>query len=235
MEKIAEGLWGCETDLRLPGGVIFRSRMTALDLGDGELVLHSPVALDDERVAALRELGDVRYIVAPNDFHHVFAGPASELFPDAMVLTGAGVRKKQPRLRVDHAIEDGAPSGWGDRLRPVFLAGSKIWNETVLVHEPSGTLLCADLVFNIQKAANLRTKLVLMLVGADGKFAQSRSEKYLFVRDRDRFAESLAELMSCSFDRIVMCHGDVVESGGYAKLADAVSWAYTPAVGALPA
>ena len=56
--------------------------------------------------------------------------------------------------------------------------------EAVLFHRASGTLVVADLLFHVTAPANLRTKLVMAMMGAGGRqLAQSRLWGFL-VKDR---------------------------------------------------
>ena len=47
----------------------FTTRMTILRLRNGELILHSPVALTPALRSAVELLGPVRFLVAPNSLH----------------------------------------------------------------------------------------------------------------------------------------------------------------------
>jgi hypothetical protein len=48
-------------------------------------------------------------------------------------------------------------------------------------------------------------------------------ERFL-VRDRDRCRASLRRILDWPFDRVVVAHGTVVESGGRERLTDGYSW-----------
>jgi glyoxylase-like metal-dependent hydrolase (beta-lactamase superfamily II) len=225
LNQLCDGLWAAEHDVRLPGGVIFRSRMTVVDLGDGELLIHSPVPLDEASAEAIESLGTVRWIVAPNDHHHLFVGQAAARFPAAEVLGSSGARENESEVDFDRALEDGAPEEWDGRLDMLPIEGTKMWGEFVFLHRASRTLLCADLVFNIHDIPNLATHIVLWLVGARRRFTQTRSERWLMVKDREAYAESVSKVLEWDFDRVVMGHGRVVDTGGHRRLAEAVSWA----------
>ena len=73
VEPLAQDLWVTTRPLPLAVGDI-GARMTVIRSG-GDLVLHSPVALDDETKQAIDELGAVRFVVAPNKAHHLFVAP----------------------------------------------------------------------------------------------------------------------------------------------------------------
>ena len=229
MEEITDEIFAFETDFRLPGGVVFRSRMSVIEVGQGDLLLHSPVLLNERETAALEDRGTVRWIVAPSDLHHTDLAATAARYPDAEVLAGANVRKRYPELRFGLALENGLPEPASGQLLPIGLSGAPRWNEHVFVHRSTRTLFCSDLVFNIPTAPNFLTGLVLSMVGCRDRFAQSRSVRWLFMRDREALSHSVAELMALDFDRIVMGHGDVVDAHGKERLADALHWIWSPA------
>src|SRR6185312_5271595 len=80
-EIVPDRVWVEEHSLSL-AGARFLTRMTVLRLNDG-LCLHSPVEIDEETRSAIAALGEVRAIVAPSTFHHLFVASAQKAFPDA--------------------------------------------------------------------------------------------------------------------------------------------------------
>ena len=79
LKERAPGLWTADgqADAAVPKFLRkydFGTRMTVVRLSDGGLFLHSPIRLDGGLRAQLDALGEVRAIVAPNRFHHLFAG-----------------------------------------------------------------------------------------------------------------------------------------------------------------
>jgi hypothetical protein len=69
LEQLAPDLWVATRPLPLRVGDI-GTRMTVIRLGDGSLLLHSPVRIDDATRAAVDALGPVGAVVAPNLHHH---------------------------------------------------------------------------------------------------------------------------------------------------------------------
>lgn len=226
LEPICLGIWGAEYNVKMPGGVIFRSRMSVVDLGDAELLLHSPVPLDDALAAQLDQLGSVRWIVAPNDQHHLFAEQAAARFPEAALLGTQGARDNEPDVEFDGGLEDGAPVQWAGRLEMLGVQGTRYWSEFVFFVPRSRTLICSDLVFNIHHIPNCATKLMLTLVGGKGGVVQTRTERWFLVKDRRSYAQSISKILQWDFDRLIMGHGRVVDTGGHRELANAVQWAF---------
>lgn len=203
------------------------ARMTALRAGRG-LALVSPTRIGDELAEALTAMGPVKWLVAPNLFHHLHIGEARRRFPQALLLAPRALAKKRPDLTVDHALEDGLPGELAEHVTHVPLQGADRICEHVLFDRASGTLVATDLVFNVTKPEGLVTKLILSLVGANGCLAQSRSWRF-FTNDDARFRESLAAVLELPILRLVMAHGEVVEEHAHDLLRQALGFAATPA------
>ena len=112
--------------------------MTILRLGDGSLLLHSPVELDDGQAAAVDRLGTVRHLVSPNLLHHLYLEQATLRWPDARVWATPGLAEKAPDLRIDEVLATGSPWPGIDALE---ISGWPRLQEFALFHRPSGTLL----------------------------------------------------------------------------------------------
>ena len=78
--EIATDLWVATQPLRFIGLEI-GSRMTVVRLPSQELVLISPIELDESGYQQLDQLGPVRHIIAPNLFHHLSVGSVQSSLP----------------------------------------------------------------------------------------------------------------------------------------------------------
>jgi hypothetical protein len=190
---------------KFDGGLRMPLASTVVRLPDRSLLLYSPIALDGESVAALAAEGEVAHIVAPSLIHHMHAKAAAETFPRATLHLTPGLAAKVPALTGREI--DGA--GWGD-IESVLIAGAPKLNETVLFHRPSGTLMCADLLFNITSHANFMTTLILKMTGTGGKeLAQSRMWK-MAVKDRAAARASLDRVLSLPLQFVAPSHGEPI-------------------------
>src|SRR5712675_1279160 len=68
LTPFAEGIWVDTAPVRFLG-MQLTTTMTVLRLGDGNLLLYSPVALTQARQSAIEALGPVAHLYAPNLFH----------------------------------------------------------------------------------------------------------------------------------------------------------------------
>lgn len=224
LTAVAEDIWAYEQDLRLPG-LTLASRCTILRLGDGRLVIHSPLAVDDALAEAIARVGEPALLVAPSKIHFLFLERAMRRWPRARVLAAPGLEQKLPGLRYEPLPREGAPEAFAGELLVLRVDGFPYIGEHVFFHAKSRTLVCTDLVFNLHRASFL-TSVFLRLVGAWKRVAQSLVWR-LLARDRAAARASVAGIFSWDFDRVVMAHGEVIEHGR-AELAKALRWLAPP-------
>lgn len=90
--------------------------------------------------------------------------------------------------------------------------------ETAFLHVESHTLIVQDLAFNFHDHQPLWTELILRAaVGRAHAPGISRSFK-LTMRDRGAFQRSVDEMLAWEFDRVIVAHGEHLETAGKAKL-----------------
>ena len=221
LSEIAPGLWAAHADLWMQG-VYFPIRMTVIDI-DGALLVHSPVPPTDALVAEVAALGEVRWLVAPCLLHHLSLPGWAARFPDAELWGPPGIEKKQPSLAFTGAPDGALPAAWSPALSVHWVKGAPKVDEFAFLHTPSRTLVVTDLLFNFKDTRGLLSKLVFTMARVLGGPAQSRLWRF-FTKDRAAAGESVRALLALDFDRLVMAHGDVVETGGKAVLETACAW-----------
>ncbi len=223
LKPLAEGLWSYEFDQFMPGGMHFPGRMTVARLADGGLWLHSPGPVTDAVAESLDALGPVKHIVAPNRLHHLHLPSATERFPEAAVHGAPGLAAKRKDVSFDAELGGVAPEAWRGQFDQLVIEGNPLLNEVVFLHRPSRTLIVADLAFNIQESKGWVAPVVLRMVGAWRKPAQSRVWR-LTTRDRAAAGGSVRSILDWDFDRLVMAHGTPIEAGAREQLAPLLGW-----------
>lgn len=203
-------------------GLAVGTRMTVVRLPSGALWVHSPIALTPELHTALAELGPVAHIVAPNRYHHLYAGPMHEAFPEAALYARPKLRTKRSDLRIDVDLDETS----ADRFEGVFDAvhiGGTLLDEVVFVHRPTRTLIAADLVENFKTSSHFMTRQYLKLAGIHGRPGFSRFMRPM-IRNRARTRQAIDRLLTFDFGRIVLSHRDIVPEGGRDVVGDAYAW-----------
>ena len=222
LTPLAPDLWAATRPLPLPVGDI-GTRMTVIRLPDGRLLLHSPVRLDPETKQALDAIGPVRWVVAPSKVHHFFVGEYARAYPAARLLAAPGLPEKRNDLHFHGVLGDGPPAEWEGAVELHLFRGAPYINEVVFFHAPSRTLILTDLAFNMVRAPRGRARVFCWVVGASGRFGPHRMVR-LTIRDRRAARASLQQILSWDFDRVIVTHGDVLESGGKRRVAEAFAF-----------
>lgn len=222
LKQIGETLWSWEQPVKMGLGITFPTRSVVARLSDGGLVVHAPLRLDDETAAEIEALGRVRHVIAPNVFHHLYFGHASERWPDATTHAARGLARKRPDLRIDSVLGEGPAPAFAEEFVPVEIGGTAV-RETVFVARASGTLVVTDLVFNIHETENWVSSLFFGLLGVRGKASQSPLYR-LATKDRARAGAACASLLEADWDRLVMSHGEIVEGDAKAELSRGARW-----------
>jgi hypothetical protein len=203
-------------------GVPVGGRMTVLRLPDGGLWVHSPVAFSPERRDAVAALGPVRFLVAPNLYHHLHLPAWAAAFPEARVSGPRGLQAKQPALRL-HELEDTPDPGWASVVDQMHVRGMPGLSEFLFFHRPSRTAIVTDLAFHYPRAEGWKLRAYLRLDGVLGKFAAPRFLR-LLTKDREAAKASVQRALKWDVQRVVVCHGEVLEHGAQKALHDAFTW-----------
>lgn len=202
-------------------GLKFGARMTVVRLPDGGVWLHSPVPLTEPLKAAVSAVGPVRWIVAPNLLHHLYAGDWAKAFPEARIARAAGLEKKRPDL-ADALVLDGS-SPWGGGLEPLALAGQPQFGETTFFHASSRTLVAADLFANLPPTDHLWTRFYSWMTGLGPKPSTNLVMRSA-VKDKAAARRSLDAIIERAPERVIIAHGTPVESGGADAIREAWGW-----------
>lgn len=214
LHQIAPGVHIAQAPQRF-FGLEVGARMTVLEL-EGGLLIHSPIELEPALVEAV---GQPRWVLAPNLFHHLYAGPWIGAGLEGWAAQG--LPKKRPDLSFHGVIADGVQP-FGDEIEVLGLTCFPLSNEVVVLHRPSRTLIVTDLVFNLPSSSPWTTRTAMRcLCGYPG--CQTTLLERVGMR-RDAARRELAQIMSWDFDRVIMAHGDIIETGGRAALQHAFRW-----------
>jgi hypothetical protein len=213
-------LWSVEHEFGWQAGLVtIPVRMTVIRLGDGRLVLHSPVPITGQLRIELDALGTVGFIIVPRA-HGRFVEQAARAFPEAqvMVAPSAALKRRSLRsLRGETPLANHPPAAWAGEIECLLLQGFRL-GEVVLFHPSSRTLVLTDLCFNIQRSSSRVSRVFFRVNGMWRHFGPSRLIRRLAVSDRAALGESLGRVLEWDFDRILPGHGDPIEADAPAAL-----------------
>lgn len=228
-----DDLWVAQQPLVF-AGLEVGARMTVVRTPAG-LLLYSPIAPTEALVSAVRLLGEVRWIVAPNPFHHLWAGAWAQRFSGAMLWGPSALQARRPDLALSGVVDDGQAAPWaGQGLRTEVVHGNPAHTEIVLLHEATGTLIVAGLIMNIGHAPETPplTRAGLRLAGMAGQPGPPLEIK-LGVTDMGALQRSATAVCSWPVRRILPCHGRPVQAHADQVLHDVLRFAFPG--GAAPA
>ncbi len=217
--EITFSYWG----LKVP----FPTRMTIIRLPDGSMWLHSPIAPDDALIESIRDLGPVRFLIAPNTLHYWWIADWKASFPEAEVYAVPGLERSAKRaLSIQHVIGDAPPRIWVDAIDQVLVPGDLL-TEADFFHRPSRTLIMTDLIENFEPG-RVRSRFwrsTMRLFGAADPDGKAPYDMQLsFIRHRKAVRAAVERMIAWNPERIVLAHGRWYERNAVAELRRAFRW-----------
>ncbi len=212
LQSIDENIWTIGSEQKFLG-VDFGSRMTVIRLSSGDLFLHSPIKINQELASELEALGEVKYLIAPNKYHHLHITDYTSRYPKAEVWGAPGLVKKRRDINFTGEFGDSTEPKWPGEIEYVFFEGVPFTNEVVFYHPQSRTVIFTDLIFNVGTDESLGVKLYAWLDGVKDAPDMPRILRFM-VRDREAARESVNKILSWDFDRVSCTHRNIIQSGG---------------------
>jgi hypothetical protein len=209
IQKLEDNLWTVAG--RLPRGPMNR-RMSVVRLGDGGLLFHNAIPLEERAMAEIEAFGRPAILVVPNGYHRLDLHAFRARYPALRVLCPAPARARVGAVTAVDGGWEALPQGAG--VEAVPLDGSR-WGEAALVVESAGgartSLLFGDTVMAIPHQPGIGG-LVLRLVGSSGGARVTRIARLFTVSDARALAAALERLAARpGLARLVPSHGDLVE------------------------
>jgi hypothetical protein len=194
-----------------------------------ELLLHSVIALSDEGMQELDNLGRVKYILVPSPFHRLDAAVYKQRYPDAQVICPKSIRKQVSKVvPVDAVVEDVFGHDYASQGLKCYTPGAGLYipelvYELPLKEEKDSTqematesdkkaLVFCDLVTNVTEGP-LNVRILGIVTGGNNPIVPWMP-RYFFVRDKaqtKRFLETLGRRDDIGL--LVMAHGEPVKCG----------------------
>ncbi len=229
LRKIDRDLWVVEQPFKY-FGLEVGTRMTIIRLIDGDLVAISPIKLDRQTIEQIAAIGEVKYIIAPNLYHHLFIQDFRSIYPDAQLWATSSLSTKRPDLAIDVPMTERQNSLFDrldyllfDGFQTLFLNGYTPLNEYVLLDRSSRTLILTDTAFYFDDSFVPLTKLVAKLMGGYKLLRPSPLEK-LATKDKQAVQNAVDRVLAWDFDRVIVAHGSIIETGGKQQFKSGYDW-----------
>lgn len=223
---VPDSIWATERPIWF-SGVRMRVRTTVVRLSGGALWVHSPCPPTDDVCAALDALGEVRWIVVPNRWHHLQAPATAARYPKAPVVGPKSAQARNPHVRLTLGTDDPAYIGSTPELIPIPLRGVPFLDETVFFHPSSGSLIAADLLISACARDHWSWRIAARILGCYEK-ARTPPDVRWNTRASTEVAESIAQLRALPLQRILVAHADPITDRPGQQLAEAWEFAIPP-------
>lgn len=187
------------------------------------LWVHSPGKPTEDVCAALDALGEVRFIVVPNRYHHLEAPATAIRYPNALVVGPKSAEARNSRLKVTMGPEEPAYLSATPELLPVALGGVPFLDETVFFHLPSGSLIGADLLISACARDHFTWRLAARIWGRYEK-NKTPPDVRAHTRPTEEAALSLSQISALPVERILVAHADPITERPLQQLREA--WAF---------
>jgi hypothetical protein len=221
-----DNLWSIESAVPgFPAGTGMDRRMTIVRLGDGRLVFHNAVPVDDATLARVRAWGTPSILIVPMHLHALDA-PAFAAELGLATYTSATTRDKVAAMMPVAGTLAELPVDDSVRCQP--LAGTKFGEAAYVVESGARTsLLFCDAIQN-SRPGHGANGFMFKLMGFTGSELKAPPfYKLRAVSDKAALRRDLARLAETpSLARIIPSHGLVVDENPAAALRTAVAKYY---------
>jgi hypothetical protein len=208
IERLSERLWRIEG--ALPGMPLQRV-MTVARRGDGGMVVHNAIAVDDAALGALEALGPVAAIVVPSGYHRLDAGVYHDRYPGARVICPRGARTKVEQVvPVTGGYED-EPADPAVALET--LDGTAASEGAMIVRDGDGvSVVLNDIVFNMPHQGGVTGFMLRWITASTGGPRVSRIARWFLAKDKPALRNHLERLAGTpGLRRIVVSHHEVID------------------------
>ncbi|CAG7849039.1 SubName: Full=Uncharacterized protein {ECO:0000313/EMBL:CCA67111.1} [Serendipita indica DSM 11827] len=186
-------------------------RSTAVKLRNGDIWVLASTTLDEPTKAKIDEMGNVKYIVAADAEHDSFLSEFTKAYPAAHLIGVEPLAKKRTDLHFHGAYgkdPEGTKYGYEPEIEACYFPETPN-SDVAFFHAESKSLIEADLLWNLKGSS---PSLFSLNFDPDStlhkKFAQ-------FATSDKAATKILAQRVAqWDFDRIIPCHGEVIETGG---------------------
>lgn len=220
LEKLSPSLWRVQGDL--PNNPLKRV-MTVIKKKNGDLIVHSAVALDEKSMQEIDAWGKVAYILVPNSFHRLDAPRYKARYPTAKIVcpknAAKGVAQKVPVDAVADVISDPPHIEWQ------HIDGTSALEGVMIVRETEGTtLIFNDVLFNMPHLGGVSGFIFKHITQSSGPLHFTRISKLFLVKQKEMVRQHIMRLADePNLKRIIVSHHETLEHDAAQQLRNAAA------------
>lgn len=218
IREVDKDVWTFSRPFARWGFVPFGGRSTAIKLKSGNVWVMASTPLTTETKAKLDELGPVKYICGADVGHWLYLKEFKDGYPDAKLYSvdDAVKNKVDKSLKFDGVWGgENGPENFEEEILACYFSGYEL-KDVAFLHIPSKTLVEADLLFNLpgkEQYSNKGGKFPgISSLSPYGWFHQSFTKGQ--AKDQEAMKRDAKTVAGWDFNRIIPCHGDVIETEG---------------------
>lgn len=217
IQKLEDNLWLVEGKLDQ-----IKRVMVVVKLDGGKLLIWNGIALEEPEMKELEAWGTPAYLVVPNGLHRMDARIYKQRYPGLTVIAPPAAKKKIEQIvavdRTDGEVGDA-------RVKMTFPACA-VGKEALLEVKHAGggtTIVINDLVMNMRHGPGFGGFMFkLMGFTADTPNVPFPT-RFLLIKDKPGLKTLLQQLAATpELKRVIVSHGEVLESGAADGLRQAV-------------
>lgn len=221
LQQIGEEIWIAEGPIVDFYSFPYPTRMVVVRLPERQLWVWSPIALEPPLRQEIEALGTCRYLISPNNLHHLYLTDWANAWPEAEVWALKALHRKRPDLAIAGYLDDDAPPAWREQIDQVVFRGSPLMQEAVFLHRPSRTAIFADLIENFSNTFLAGEggwkgwqRVIARLWRITEPYGMAPLEWRLSWFDRRAGRQALATVLDWNPERVVIAHGTWIAEDG---------------------
>ena len=227
LRPFGENIWTAEGPMVRDMRAWFTTRMTVVKLSNGSIWIESPVPVSDDILEEISELGPVKYLVAATMRHVWRLDNARTQFPDAQLWVCRRTRMtlQHGELPITGILTDTPPPDWANDFEQLEFKGNPLLSEVLFYHNKSRTVIIGDLIQSNKKIKGKPLSNFIFRLGGIlyPKGGVSRDIRMAFT-DRDLARQSLKTLLTWDFDKLIIAHGDCIETDAKSFVEQKFDW-----------
>ena len=210
LKNLASDLWTVSTGFfSAEWNVTVPVRMTVIRLKNGRVLIHSPVPIGRAAFGG-RRAGAASGVNRTQSLPSLVRFEWKSAFPAAKIFCVPGLETIRSDIKFDGVLDNVAAAEWRGEVDQMLVEGIPMYGEMVFFHRSSRTLIVSDVVFNYTAAQAASDPGVVAGFGPDRRIKAA-------ITDPNAARASVEGILRWPFERVILAHGDIVDSGGYER------------------